>query len=63
MSSLPTIEDVANALGMHKSTVSKALSGTGNVSPGTRERVRVAAREIGYEPNPIAQRLANAPSS
>lgn len=59
MSSLPTIEDLATALGMHKSTVSKALSGTGNVSSETRERVRLAAQEIGYHPNPIAQRLAN----
>jgi LacI family transcriptional regulator len=59
MSGLPTIEHLATALGMHKSTVSKALSGTGNVSSETRERVRLAARELGYQPNPIAQRLAN----
>jgi DNA-binding LacI/PurR family transcriptional regulator len=55
----PTIDDVAVALGMHKSTVSKALSGTGNVSTRTRARVRTTALELGYEPNPVAQRLAN----
>jgi DNA-binding LacI/PurR family transcriptional regulator len=55
----PTIDDVAVALGMHKSTVSKALSGTGNVSLRTRARVRSTATELGYEPNPVAQRLAN----
>lgn len=59
MSKAPTIEDLAVALGMHKSTVSKALSGTGTVSQRTRARVRTAARELGYEPNPVAQRLAN----
>lgn len=44
---------------MHKSTVSLALSGKGNIAVGTRERVRAVAREIGYAPNPLAQRLAN----
>ncbi|HVK04559.1 MAG TPA: LacI family DNA-binding transcriptional regulator [Armatimonadaceae bacterium] len=55
----PTIDDVALALGMHKSTVSKALSDKGNISHATKVRVREAARELGYEPNPLAQRLAN----
>lgn len=55
----PTIQDVAQALGMHKSTVSLALSGKGNIAAGTRERVRTVAHEIGYAPNPLAQRLAN----
>ena len=59
MSKPPTIHDVASVLGMHKSTVSLALSGKGNVSALTRSRVAAAARELGYEPNPLAQRLAN----
>lgn len=54
----PTILDVAAALGLHKSTVSLGLSGKGNVSAATRERIMAAARELGYEPNPLAQRLA-----
>jgi DNA-binding LacI/PurR family transcriptional regulator len=54
----PTIRDVAEALGMHKSTVSLAFSGKGNVSAATRARVLSAARELGYEPNPLAQHLA-----
>ena len=58
MDKLPTIQDVAGALGMHKSTVSLALSGKGNVSTRTRERIVSVARELGYEPNPVAQRLA-----
>lgn len=55
----PTIHDVAAALGMHKSTVSLALSGKGNVAVATRARVARMAQEMGYEPNPLAQRLAN----
>ena len=54
-----TIQDVAEALGMHKSTVSLALSGKGNISAQTRARVLAATQELGYEPNPLAQRLAN----
>jgi LacI family transcriptional regulator len=54
----PTIHDVAGALGLHKSTVSLALSGKGNLSAATRQRVLATARELGYEPNPLAQRLA-----
>jgi len=54
-----TILDVASALGMHKSTVSLALSGRGNVSQSTRQKVMEVAREMGYEPNPLAQRLAS----
>ena len=55
-----TIHDVAAALGMHKSTVSLALSGKGNVSKETRARVLEVATELGYSPNPLAQRLARA---
>ena len=59
MTKATTIQDVAAALGMHKSTVSLALSGKGNISAQTRARVRAATKELGYEPNPLAQRLAN----
>ncbi|RYX86364.1 LacI family transcriptional regulator [bacterium] len=55
----PTIHDVAAALGMHKSTVSQGLSGKGTVSASTRQRILKVAQEMGYEPNPLAQRLAN----
>ena len=53
------IHDVAAALGMHKSTVSLALSGKGNVSKKTCARVLEVATQMGYEPHPLAQRLAN----
>ena len=60
----PTLQDVADDLGMHKSTVSLALSGKGNLAANTRVLVRARAEQMGYEPNLLAQRLAgggNAP--
>ncbi len=59
LSKQPTIHDVAAALGMHKSSVSLAFSGKGNLSAATRARIIAVANELGYEPNPLAQRLAN----
>ncbi len=53
-----TIHDVAGALGLHKSTVSLALSGKGNLAVATRERIIAMSQKLGYEPNPLAQRLA-----
>lgn len=53
-----TLQDVAGRLGMHKSTVSLALSGKGTISAETRKRVVSVARELGYQPNLLAQRLA-----
>lgn len=54
-----TILDIAATLGVHKSTVSYALSGKGRVSPQMREKVMAMAKDLGYEPDPLAQRLAN----
>lgn len=53
-----TIQDVADEMGMHKSTISLALSGRGNIAEKTRQLVIAKAREMGYSPNPLAQRLA-----
>lgn len=54
----PTIGDVADAAGVSKSTVSRALCDAPNVRPETRERVRVAATRLGYVPNDAARALA-----
>ena len=54
----PTINDVAGALGMHTSTVSLALSGKGTISAHTRQKVLTVARDMGYQPNALAQQLA-----
>ncbi|MFF5306554.1 LacI family DNA-binding transcriptional regulator [Streptomyces sp. NPDC013161] len=53
-----TAKDVARASGVSQTTVSFVLNGAaGHVSEETRERVRQAARELGYVPNGSAQAL------
>ena len=44
-----TIQDIADRLGMAKSTVSKALSGATDISEKTRERILGCASEMGYQ--------------
>jgi LacI family transcriptional regulator len=52
------LKSLADKLGMSKTTVSRALNGYPEVSELTRERVLRAARESGYEANPMARSLA-----
>lgn len=54
-----TLVDVAQLLGVSKSTVSAAFTGKGTIAAKRREEVRRAALELGYRPNPNAQRLVN----
>ena len=42
-----TIRAIADSLGIHKSTVSFALSGKGRVSPAMREKILKLAEELG----------------
>lgn len=57
MNRLVTIKDIANRLGISKSTVSRALSDQWDVRKETRDEVLKMAKELGYRPNPIAKRL------
>jgi LacI family transcriptional regulator len=52
-----TIKDVAAAAGVGVATVSRVLSGTGSVSPGTRDRVLAAARALDYRPSALGRSL------
>lgn len=52
-----TIKDIANKLGISKSTVSRALSGDNNVSKDTREKIQVLANSMGYKRNETAANL------
>ena len=54
-----TSSDVAQAAGVSRATVSYVLNGrTGqSISPATRDRVRAAARELGYTPSTAARTL------
>ncbi len=53
-----TISDVAAQAGVSKSTVSHALSGKRPISAATRQRIMETIELLGYQPNPVAQRLA-----
>ncbi|MDJ0755831.1 MAG: LacI family DNA-binding transcriptional regulator [Ardenticatenaceae bacterium] len=52
-----TIEDISKHLNISVSTVSKALNGYTDVSSKTKERVAMAARELGYQPSAAARNL------
>ncbi len=52
-----SIKDIAEAAGVSHSTVSRALKGTGRISPQTRERIRRIAAEMGYTPSLVARSL------
>lgn len=53
-----TIADVAEYLGISKTTVSRAISGKGRVSEETRKRVQAYIDQMNYKPNVIAKGLA-----
>src|SRR5215471_10797513 len=58
-----TMKDIARALGISQSTVSRVLSGAPSAVPIadlTRERVIAEARRRGYRPNPLASGLRGA---
>ena len=52
-----TIKDIARALGLSTSTVSRALRGSYEISPETKKLVLEYAEKINYRPNPIALSL------
>lgn len=52
-----TIKDIAKALGLSTSTVSRALRDTHEISANTKKIVLEYAKDIGYQPNPIALSL------
>ncbi len=58
MSKNITISDVAEALGVSKTTVSRAISGKGRIGEATRQRVMEYITEHDYKPNVIAKGLA-----
>jgi LacI family transcriptional regulator len=52
-----TIKDIAKALGISTSTVSRALRDSYEISPETKTMVLDCAERLGYRPNPIALSL------
>jgi LacI family transcriptional regulator len=61
----PTLRDVAEAVGVHAATASRALNPETRwlVNAETARRVIRAAKALGYQPNPIARSLKTSKSS
>lgn len=51
------LSDIAQSLGIAVSTVSMAIAGDPRIAEATRHAVRAKADELGFRPNPNAQRL------
>ena len=51
------IQDLAKIAGVSAATVSRALAGTGKVSPKTTERIRKLADDYGFQPSSMARNL------
>ncbi len=49
MASRVTIQDIADALGISRNTVSKAINNSPGLSPATREKILQKAAELGYK--------------
>src|SRR5512141_1646951 len=52
-----TIKDIARRAGVSHTTVSRALLGNTLISPGTTERIRRIASDMGYRPSAAARSL------
>ena len=48
---MPSLKDLAKECGVSVATVSKALNDQPDIAAATRERIRAAARRMGYLPN------------
>mgnify|MGYP001248607447 CR=1 FL=1 len=58
-----TIHDLARKLNISASTVSRALNNNPRISQKTRDKIKAAALELGYQPNTIASNLRNRKSN
>ena len=54
-----SLHDVARHLGVSHTTVSLALHNSQSISEATRQRVRRAAKDMGYRPDPMLSALAH----
>jgi LacI family transcriptional regulator len=54
---MPTIHDVARMAGVHRSTVSRVLTGQGSVSEKSKQKVLDAAKKMNFHLNTVASAL------
>lgn len=54
-----TLEDIARQVGVSRSTVSRVVNESPNVSPEVRKRVMKVIQQTGYQPNAVARSLAS----
>lgn len=59
---MSTMQKIADAIGVSKTTVSRALNETGYVGAKTRQRILELAEELGYRPNLLAKNLSTSQS-
>jgi len=59
LSSPVTLRDIAKKLGIHHSTVGRAMQNAPNISPARRQEIKEAARQMGYQPNAMATMLGH----
>ena len=57
-----TMQDIADACGLSRNTVSKVFNGRGAVPPATRSLILQKASELGYG-LPASEKIQTAPSS
>lgn len=50
-----TLDDIAQAAGVSKQTVSRALNNKGEIDPDTKERILKLAADLRYRPNQLAR--------
>lgn len=60
---MPSIKDVAKVAGVTIGTVSRAFNGYSDISETTKERIFMAAGQLGYKPNINARSLSSKVSS
>lgn len=54
-----SIQDVASKAGVSKTTVSKVINHTGNISESTKNKIEAIMHELDYKPNRLASTLKN----
>ncbi|MHA7178172.1 LacI family DNA-binding transcriptional regulator [Arthrobacter sp. Sr24] len=57
-----TVIDVANEAGVSKSTASRVLAGQGSASQSAHQKVKAAAKKLGYTPNALAKAMVSGSS-